>query len=89
MFIALVLTLTTKPDDLTLGIKWFLTPLKVIKVNPEEIALIITIALRYIPTIILESKKIMDAQASRGADFNESNIIKKIGQSGGAEFKGR
>ena len=80
MFIALVLTLTTKPDDLTLGMKWFLYPLKVIKVNPEEIALIITIALRYIPTIVVESKKIMDAQASRGADFNESNIFKKIGQ---------
>ena len=80
MFIALLLTLTTKPDDLTLGMKWFLYPLKVIKVNPEEIALIITIALRYIPTIVVESKKIMDAQASRGADFNESNIFKKIGQ---------
>ena len=77
VFIATLLTLSTKPTDLTLGIEFLLKPLKAIKVNPEEIALIITIALRYIPTIMDEAYKIMDAQASRGADFNSGSLVKK------------
>ena len=78
VFIATILTLTTKPTDLTLGIEYLLKPLKVFKINSEEIALIITIALRYIPTILEEAYRIMDAQASRGADFNSGSLIKKI-----------
>ncbi len=78
VFIATLLTLSTKPTDLTLGIEFLLKPLKVIKINPEEIALIITIALRYIPTIMDEAYKIMDAQASRGADFKSGSIVKKV-----------
>ncbi|MBR4237024.1 energy-coupling factor transporter transmembrane protein EcfT [bacterium] len=78
VFIATILTLTTKPTDLTLGIEYLLKPLKVFKINSEEIALIITIALRYIPTILEEAYRIMDAQASRGADFNSGSLFKKI-----------
>ena len=78
VFIATILTLTTKPEDITLGIEYLLRPLKVIKVNSEEIALIITIALRYIPTILDEAYRIMDAQASRGADFKSGNIFRKV-----------
>ena len=78
VFIATLLTLSTKPTDLTLGIEFLLRPLKVIKVNSEEIALIITIALRYIPTIMDEAYKIMDAQASRGADFKSGSLVKKV-----------
>lgn len=80
VFIATILTLTTKPTDLTLALEWLSKPLKIFKVNPEEVALIITIALRYIPTIIDEAYKIMDAQASRGADFREGSIGNKISQ---------
>ena len=80
MFIATILTISTKPNDLTLGLEWLFRPLKIFKINSEEIALIITIALRYIPTIVDEANKIMDAQASRGADFKEGNIGRKIGQ---------
>lgn len=80
VFIATILTLTTKPTDLTLAIEWMFKPLKIFKINSEEIALIITIALRYIPTILEEAQKIMDAQASRGADFKSSNIFKKVKQ---------
>ena len=78
VFLATILTLTTKPTDLTLGMERLLKPLKVIKINPEEIALIISIALRYIPTILDEAYKIMDAQAARGADFKSGNLIRRI-----------
>ena len=80
VFLATILTCTTKPTDLTLAFEWMFRPLKVIKINSEEIALMITIAIRYIPTIIDEAQKIMDAQASRGADIKDSSIGKKIGQ---------
>lgn len=80
VFISTLLTLTTKPTDLTLAIEWLFRPLKIFKINPEEIALIITIALRYIPTILDEAYKIMDAQAARGADFKNGSLIKRIKQ---------
>ena len=80
VFIASILTLTTKPTDLTMGLEWYFRPLKIFKINSEEIALIITIALRYIPTIVDEAEKIMDAQASRGADFKEGSLRRKISQ---------
>ncbi len=80
MLIAMILTLTTKPNDLTLALEWIFRPLKIFKINSEEIALIFTIALRYIPTILDEAYKIMDAQASRGADFKEGSIGRKISQ---------
>ena len=63
-----------------MGLEWYFRPLKIFKINSEEIALIITIALRYIPTIVDEAEKIMDAQASRGADFKEGSIRRKISQ---------
>lgn len=75
-----VLTLTTKPTDLTSGIESLMRPLKKIGFNSEEFALIISIALRYIPTIFDESQKIMAAQASRGADFREGKLKDKMKQ---------
>ncbi len=75
-----ILTLTTKPTDLTLGLEQLLKPLAIIKVSAEEIALIISIALRYIPTLLDEANKIMLAQASRGVDFSEGKIKDKIVQ---------
>ncbi|AIO18100.1 Energy-coupling factor transporter transmembrane protein EcfT [Candidatus Izimaplasma bacterium HR1] len=75
-----ILTLTTKPTDLTLGLEQLLKPLSIIRISSEEIALIISIALRYIPTLLDEANKIMLAQASRGVDFTEGKIKDKIMQ---------
>lgn len=75
-----ILTLTTKPTDLTLGLEKLLKPLSIIRINAEEIALIISLALRYIPTLLDEANKIMLAQASRGVDFNEGKLKDKITQ---------
>lgn len=75
-----ILTLTTKPTDLNLGLEKILKPLGIIKINAEEIAMIISIALRYIPTLLDEANKIMLAQASRGVDFSEGKLKDKIMQ---------
>lgn len=75
-----ILTITTKPTDLNLGLERVLKPLKIIKVNTEEIAMIIGISLRYIPTLLDEANKIILAQASRGVDFQEGKIKDKIVQ---------
>ena len=71
------LTATTKPLDLTLGIEDLLKPLKVIKVPAHEIAMMISIALRFIPTLVEEAQRIMKAQASRGLDLQQGNIKEK------------
>jgi len=75
-----ILTITTKPTDLNLGLEHVLKPLKIIKVNTEEIAMIIAISLRYIPTLLDEANKIMLAQASRGVDFSEGKLKDKVVQ---------
>lgn len=75
-----ILTLTTKPTDLNLGLERLLKPLSIVKINAEEIAMIISIALRYIPTLLDEANKIMLAQASRGVDFKEGKFKDKIMQ---------
>ena len=75
-----VLTLTTRPTDLTQGIESLMRPLKKIGFNSEVFALIISISLRYIPTIFDEAQKIMAAQASRGADFREGKLKDKLKQ---------
>ncbi len=75
-----ILTLTTKPTDLNLGLEKILKPLNLIRINSEEIALIISIALRYIPTLLDEANKIMLAQASRGVDFSEGKLKDKVMQ---------
>jgi energy-coupling factor transport system permease protein len=75
-----LLTMTTKPTDLTLGLERLMKPMQIIHINSEEIAMIISIALRYIPTLLDEANKIMLAQASRGVDFNEGKFKDKIMQ---------
>lgn len=75
-----ILTLTTKPTDLNLGLEKILKPLAIIRINSEEIAMIISIALRYIPTLLDEANKIMLAQASRGVDFSEGKFKDKVMQ---------
>lgn len=72
-----LLTLSTKPLSLADGIEDLLTPLKIIHVPAAEIALMMTIAIRFIPTLSEELDKIRLAQLARGADFYSSNLIKR------------
>ena len=74
------LTLTTKPTDLTNALEWLLKPLEWIKIKTSIFAMMISIALRSIPTLFNETNRILKAQASRGADFNESSLKEQIGQ---------
>jgi len=75
-----LLTLTTKPTELNVGLESLLKPLKLIKVNVAVFSMMVSIALRYIPTLINEANKILKAQASRGVDFKESKFKDKINQ---------
>ena len=77
IFISCVFTFTTSPNDMTFAIETLLTPLKVIKIPVGDIAMMITIALRFIPTILEETEKIINAQKARGANLEDGNIIKK------------
>lgn len=72
-----LLTLTTSPISLTDGIEKLLNPFKVIGVPAHELAMMMTIALRFIPTLLDETDKIMKAQMARGADFETGNIIRR------------
>lgn len=72
-----LLTLTTTPMDLTDGLESLLKPLKLIKFPVHELTLIMSIALRFIPSLSEETEKIMNAQKARCADFDSGNLIKK------------
>lgn len=78
VMITSVLTATTKPFDLTMGIESLLAPFAKIGLPHHDIAMMISIALRFIPTIIEETYRIMNAQKSRGVDFDEGTIKEKI-----------
>lgn len=73
-----VLTFTTSPIVLTDGIERLLRPLKCVGVPAHEIAMMMTIALRFIPTLLEETDRIIKAQEARGADFGNGNMMKKI-----------
>ena len=70
-----LMTFTTTPNELTDGIEKLLGPLRKIKVPVHEIAMMMSIALRFIPILLEETDKIMKAQMARGADFESGNII--------------
>ncbi len=72
-----VMTLTTTPNNLTDGMEKLLKPLKLFKVPVHEVAMMMSIALRFIPVLMEETDKIMKAQIARGADFESGNLIKK------------
>ena len=72
-----IMTLTTTPNDLTDGLEKLLGPLKKIHVPVHEIAMMMSIALRFIPILLEETDKIMKAQIARGADFETGNLIQK------------
>lgn len=73
-----ILTATTKPLDLTLGIEMILKPFEKIGIPGHIIAMMISIALRFIPTLIEETQRIMNAQASRGVDLENGKLKEKI-----------
>lgn len=73
-----VLTASTKPLDLTYAIEWYMAPLKVIRFPVHEIAMTISIALRFIPTLLDETGRIMRAQESRGVDFKGGRLKEKL-----------
>lgn len=75
---ASMLTLTTSPLLLTDGIERLLSPLKVFRFPAHELAMMMTIALRFIPTLMEESDKIQKAQMARGADFESGNLIQRV-----------
>ena len=72
-----LMTYTTSPIALTDGLESLLSPLKKIKVPVHELAMMMCIALRFIPTLIEETDKIISAQKARGADFESGNIIQR------------
>ena len=72
-----LMTYTTSPIRLTDGLESLLNPLKKIHVPVHELAMMMAIALRFIPTLIEETDKIMSAQKARGADFDSGNIFQK------------
>jgi len=72
-----LLTYTTSPIALTDGLEWIMHPLKKIRLPIHELAMMMSIALRFIPTLIEETDKIMSAQKARGADFETGGLIKR------------
>ena len=72
-----VMTLTTTPNDLTDGLEKLMSPLKKLHVPVHEVAMMMSIALRFIPILLEETDKIMKAQIARGADFENGNLIQK------------
>lgn len=72
-----ILTLTTTPISLTDGLEQLLKPFQRVGVPAHELAMMMTIALRFIPTLIEETEKIMKAQAARGADFESGNLLER------------
>lgn len=73
-----MLTLTTKPMELTDGLEKLLKPFNRFGLPSHEIALMMSIALRFIPTLLEETDKIMKAQQARGADFESGNLIQQV-----------
>lgn len=72
-----VMTLTTTPNNLTDGMEKGMKPLKIFRVPVHEVAMMMSIALRFIPILLEETDKIMKAQIARGADFESGNLIKR------------
>ena len=76
--LTMVLTSTTKPMDLTYAFEWYMTPLKLVRFPVHETAMTLSIALRFIPTLLDETERIMKAQESRGVDFGRGGLGKKF-----------
>lgn len=78
IFFSTVLTLTTPPLGVADALEVLMQPLKVIKVPVDDLALMVSIALRFVPTLMDEAETIMNAQRARGVEFNEGSIVKRV-----------
>ena len=78
IMVTTVLTASTKPLDLTYALEWYLAPLKLLKAPVPEISMTISIALRFIPTLLEDATRVMKAQASRGVDFGKGHLWQRI-----------
>lgn len=78
IFLSSLLTFTTSPLALTDALERLLAPFRCVGVPAHELAMMMTIALRFVPTLIQETDRIMKAQQSRGADFTEGSILKRL-----------
>lgn len=79
LMIMMLLTSTTSPMNLTYGLEWYMTPLKIFKFPTHIVAMTLSIALRFVPTLIDETDRIIKAQSSRGACFQKGSFFKKFG----------
>ena len=77
MSTSIILTYTTSPFSLTAGIEGVLAPLKLLRLPVHDFAMMMMIALRFIPTLVEETDKIMNAQKARGADFSSGGLLKR------------
>lgn len=78
IFMSILMTLTTEALRLTDAIEFFLTPFKKMGLPVADLALMLSIGMRFVPTLMDEAEKIMDAQRARGMDFNEGTVTEKI-----------
>ncbi len=78
IFMSTLLTLTTPPLALSDAIEYLLRPLKVVRFPAHEVSLMLSIALRFVPTLMDETEKIMNAQRARGVDFGEGNLAQRM-----------
>lgn len=76
--LTMVLTSSTKPLDLTFALEWTMAPLKIIQFPVHEVAMTMSLALRFIPTLLDETGRIMKAQESRGVDFSGGKLSEKV-----------
>lgn len=72
-----IFILTTSPIEITNGIKFYLKPLRLFKIPTENLSLIISVSITFIPILLLEAQNIKKAQTARGAEFESKNILKK------------
>ncbi|MCR4911350.1 MAG: energy-coupling factor transporter transmembrane protein EcfT [Bacilli bacterium] len=78
LMITMILTSSTSPMNLTYGLEWYMAPLKLVKFPTHIVAMTLSIALRFIPTLLDETDRIIKAQSSRGVDFQRGGLIKKF-----------
>lgn len=77
MIVSMCLMFTTSPNDMTYAIERFLNPLKRFNINTDDITMMLTIAIRFLPTTFDEATKLINAQKSRGADMYNKNLVKR------------
>ena len=78
IWLSTLMTLTTSPLDMVWALEWYMTPLKYLKVPIDEIALLVMLAIRFIPLLFEETDRIIKAQKARGVDIESGGLLKKV-----------